>query len=492
MSVIQIQVDNRLRFPSGSISEAVKQELRNLFTHKNNKHAKLKTMGFWPGNEPEFIRTFEDSDDGDFSLPRGGTNRVREVLREHQLPFAFRDVSYEGPLVDIPDHKLKLYPYQEEAMNACIARRNCLLQSPTGSGKTTIAIATIAALKRRSIVVVWNSGLAKQWIERLQTELGLKKSQIGTIMGGKVNVQDVTVAMQQTLFKRDLVALGLDRYFGLFIADEVQRWSARTFRESTEPFHSKWRLGVSADYTRHDKQEGLTQDIFGQVAYEIDSASLADQGVIHDVEIRVVETSFDAPWYKYDKDFTRLTNELGDDQIRTGLTVKLAEQCVADGGSVLVFCHRVNHCRKLETALAETIPNELMLGGVDYAARFEQAVKGLRAGTIRVGIGTIQAIGQGIDIPAVNFGIVASPITSNRQQFQQVIGRICRKAQGKSEAVVYYLWDKAVYGLDTLYKLRSWNRRVLVLQGDRWVPCDDYIKEHKIRARGLRPQHVLR
>lgn len=490
--MVIILVDNRLRFPPDSISEVVKQQLRNLFTHKNNKHTKLKAMGYWAGNEPEYIRTFEDSENGEFSLPRGGTNRVREVLREHDLKYQFVDDTYEGPLVNIPNHKLELYPYQVDAMNACLKRRNCLLQSPTGSGKTTIAIAAIAELKRRALVVVWNSGLAKQWIERLQIELGMKRSEIGTIMDGKVNVKDVTVAMQQTLHKRDMVALGLDRYFGVFIADEVARFSAKTFRESTEPFHSKWRLGVSADYTRHDKQEGLTEDIFGQVAYQIDSAALSNQGVIHDVEIRVVPTEFDAPWYAHDKDFVRFTNEIGDDQVRTGLTVKIAEQCVADGGTVLVFCHRINHCRKLETALAASVPNELMLGGSDYSVRFEQAVKGLRSRSIKVGIGTIQAIGQGIDIPAVNFGIIASPITSNRQQFQQVIGRICRKAEGKDSAVVYYLWDKAVYGLRTLLKLRSWNTKVLVLHDGRWMPCDEYITEHKIRSRAALPQHVLR
>lgn len=69
--MISIIVDNRLRFPPDTISEPIKQQLRNLFTHKNQKHSKLRAMGYWAGNEPEYIRTFEDSEDGEFSLPRG-------------------------------------------------------------------------------------------------------------------------------------------------------------------------------------------------------------------------------------------------------------------------------------------------------------------------------------------------------------------------------------------------------------------------------------
>lgn len=491
--MISIIVDNRLRFPPDTISEPIKQQLRNLFTHKNQKHSKLRAMGYWAGNEPEYIRTFEDSEDGEFSLPRGGTMRVREVLKENGIAYRFVDCSFEGPLVGIPDHKLKLYPYQQEALEACIAKRNCLLQSPTGSGKTTIALGIIAKLKRRALVVVWNTGLAKQWIERLEYELGIPKKAIGQVMGGKVRLADVTVAMQQTLYSKDPKKLGIDKHFGVLIADECQKFSAKTYREVTEPFHCKWRIGISADYTRHDRQEGLTRDIFGGVAYEIDKSVLSDSNFIHDVEIRVIPTSFEAPWYEQERNFLHLTQEMGEDQDRSELTLKIIQECVSDGGSVLVFCHRISHCRRLESLVASAkIQTELMLGGLDGVERFNSAVKGLRNGTVKVGVGTIQAIGQGIDIPAVSRGIIASPISNNRQQFNQVIGRICRRAKGKEDAIVYYLWDKAVYGLSTLTNLKAWNRNVLVLDGEDWVDCNSFIQDHKRRARGLSPQHVLR
>jgi superfamily II DNA or RNA helicase len=479
--MLTIIVDSKLRIHQDAISEPVAQSIRNAFTHSNPAWYRKRQMGYYPGKaDPQVIRTYQE-DDEFLSVPRGGAAKLRAIFRKEHTAFKFSDRSVELEEVSIPEHKLTLYPYQQEAVDACIARRNCLLRSPTGSGKTTVGINLISKLGQPAVIIVWSSALAKQWIDRLQSELGMSKKDIGSIMGGKVNIKPVTVAMQQSLYSKGVEALGIDNRFGVVVADEVQRFAAPTFCETIEPFKAKWRIGISADETRHDGKEFLIYDVFGQLAYEIDQTPLVEAGYIHEVEIRIIPTEFKADWYAYDKNFTRLTEEMGADPIRNGYVMEALRMAFADGGSsAMVFSHRVQHCKRIDYLCATAGLNSgLMVGGVENSKAFDDAAAGIRNGSVKVGIGTIQAIGQGIDIPAVDRGVIATPITSNRQQFGQVRGRLCRTGKGKDGAIAYYLWDQHVYGLRPIQNLMKWNKKVAVFNGGSWVDGHQYVKLYR-------------
>jgi len=481
-AMLNIIVDNRLRFDADAVAPSVVQSIRNAFTHRNPAYHKKRAMGFYPGKESEFIHTYEEEENGGFSVPRGGTSKLREAFRKAGVAYRFVDNSYEGEPISVPQHRLKLYPYQQEAVEACYLRRNCLLRSPTGSGKTTVGINLITRIARPTLIVVWSGALAKQWLARLQSELGLKAGDIGRVMGGKVDVKPITVAMQQTLYSRGPANLGIDRYFGFLLADEVQRFAATTFREVTEPFHAKWRIGISADETRNDGKEFLIYDVFGNVAYEIDQEPLVENGYIHDVAVRVLPTEFRADWYQVSKDFIALTDAMAIDEQRNAVVMRALELSFRDGGSTaMVFSHRVGHCQRIDALCAERgIKSGLMLGTDEWAQAFDDTSRGLREGKVQVGIGTIQAIGQGIDVPAVDRGVITTPISGNRQQFNQVRGRICRTTAGKESAVIYYLWDRHVYGLFALKNLAKWSNDVRVLDvADRWVEANEYIKREQ-------------
>jgi len=63
----------------------------------------------------------------------------------------------------------------------------------------------------------------------------------------------------------------------------------------------------------------------------------------------------------------------------------------------------------------------------------------------------------GHDMPIIRAGVATTPISrSNPQFFNQVRGRICRTAESKDAAVLYYLWDREVFP-DQLRHLQRWN-----------------------------------
>ncbi len=97
-----------------------------------------------------------------------------------------------------------------------------------------------------------------------------------------------------------------------------------------------------------------------------------------------------------------------------------------------------------------------MIGEKGYESRFEEDKRRLARGEIPIAVGTLAAIGQGIDMPTVQSGILATPIASNPQFFNQVRGRACRPAPGKDSAALYVLWDRSIYPR-LLRTIAAWN-----------------------------------
>lgn len=475
-------VDSRVRFPRAAVPDAVVEALRAATTYDDPAYAKASAMARrnprlrWRlrAMQPQ-IATWAERE-GEFSLPRGALGRLREVLRGAGIAYRIEDRRTVGTgpkprgLVHRPAGEGSgLRWYQEDAVVAGLARENCILRAPTGSGKTTSAIALAARANVPTLIVVWSGGLFDQWEERLQRELGLAPDEIGRVRGSERVIRPITIAMQQTLWKR------LDDRFaalwGMVIVDEVQRAAARTFLDVIDRFPAKYRIGISADETRADRKEFLVYDLFGEVAHEVSQDDLIDEGAVLDVECRVLPTDFRADWYVAQRDsgqvpdFHRLLEEMGRDEERLALVLGVVLQEYAAGEQVLVMSHRVEHCQRLDAALtARGVACDLMLGGEEWRTRFEDTKAGLVSGRLRAACGTIQAIGTGIDLPAVGRGVLCTPLGSNRQLFAQVRGRLCRT--GKSDAVLYVLWDKHVHGDSTVKNLVKWNRTVRVREAD--------------------------
>lgn len=279
---------------------------------------------------------------------------------------------------------------------------------------------------------------------------------------------------------------------GGVLVHNCQKCAAKTYVEAVDAFPAKYRLGVSADERRKDRKEFLTHDLFSDVAYEVRRDELEASGHVLNVEIRVVPTDFEAEWFgivdeddadseKEGVNFGRLLEEMTVDAGRNALV----ERCVVDeverGEQVIALTHRREHCQAIARALvARGVPTGFFIGGADYAREFESTRAGIDAGTLRVGVGTYGALGYGINLPAVAAGVATTPIASNKQQFNQVRGRLCRLAAGKTAARLYYLWDRRVYP-GHLRNLVAWNSRVSVLERGRWVDARHYLKQRSKR-----------
>jgi hypothetical protein len=266
-------------------------------------------------------------------------------------------------------------------------------------------------------------------------------------------------------------------------ADVERDWlTVPTFDLEVEDAACFFANNVLVHNSRKDKKEFLTHDVFGDVACEVKAAELVEQQLIYDVEVRMVPTDYDEPRYRHARDagrhpdFSRLLGLITGDKARNECALESIMLAVAHGPT-LVFSHRVEHCRVLDAACAARgWGSGLLLGGAEMASEFASTASALKLGAKRVGVGTIQAIGQGIDIPNVVAGVVVTPCHTNRQQWGQIKGRMCRASEGKSDAVVYYLFDRKLFGRSPIVNMLRWNQRVVVLDGNDWIDGNDYLK----------------
>lgn len=478
-AVVGAGIDVREADLERALGEKALRSLLREFEHTNPDHGKRRSMGHSTYGVPKRVKTWERVGDL-IRFPRGGAERLREAARLSRATVVFRDRRLRLPEVDFPEHRLELRWYQRDALAACVSREQGIVRAPTGSGKTTIAIAFAAAVRQPALVVVRKRGLLVQWLRRLERELGIDPREVGQIGGGKRRVgRRFTLALQQSLSSEKFPLADYVGRVGTLLVDECHEVAARTFQRAVCAFPARYRIGFSADETRKDRKEFLVYDQFGEVLLEVSREDLEEDGSIVPVVVRIVETDFEADWYadapREDRNFGALMNEMAQSPERNDLVVEAVRSALDLGQRpVLVFTRRREHARHLadERLFANGIRSGLLLGGPESRVRFDEDLARLDAGGLDASVGTIEAVGTGTDVPSLRAGVVALPVGVNRQLFNQIRGRICRPDEGKRSGFLYYLLDRKVFP-EMASKLYAWTRgRVEAWGGTAWVPAD--------------------
>jgi|GEM_PF-4469109 hypothetical protein len=443
--------------------------------------------------------------------PRNNTLENLEVLSEQEHKLAHMTSSLANITSRLVPAKVLRVEYvgEEETFDLEVEAHAFIANGVAvhNSGKSAAALAFASVVNLPTIVVVHNTGLLKQWIANAREQLGLSADEVGVIGAGAFRIRPLTIAMQQTVRAPSTLAR-VCGVFGNLIADELQTAAAATFAATYDRFPARFRLGMSANERRRDRKEFLIYDLFGdEPIVDVDQDDLIERQIVHDVEVRVVPTAFDSPWYTELKkqlraaeiaqaktgvrvpqalvtarmaSFDQLVGEMMIDADRQALVASIVAEEVDAGEQVLVLSHRREHCARNDADVsARGIRTGMMIGGAEDRFQFDRALRGLHDGSIRVVAGTYQAIGTGIDLPSVAVGVCTTPIAGSKEGkpfYQQVRGRLCRRAEGKRGARIWYLWDRHVFGLEPLRNLIRWNNTVRVYDGGSWHDAHVWIK----------------
>lgn len=452
------------------------QEISNNFTYTNPVFIKRKAMNFWTGNIDPKIKNWNyvmhPILGPCISIPRGGIHKLKEINDQFDVKISYKDKRFSNKPITNLYNDIELWPEQKILSKLMFKHQNCLIRSPTGSGKTELTLKVIEWILKDAgpvLVIVWEgthkSGLMGQWVERICKRFGLVQSDVGMIRSGMRKIKPITVGMQQTLKN---VGRQYVNHFGGIVCDEIQRFAAPTFRNVIDIYPAKYRIGISADETRKDGQEFLIYDCFGNVVGEIERQHLVNKRKIMDVTVRLVPSKFDYEitvadeTYKWidlpsnEKDFNDLLNEMILDEERNNCIWPFMLSCLKTNHTVMVATSRVEHARYWDKRIRDSgFTSGLMLGGIENNAEYASTTNSLKNKKINAGVGTIQKIARGLDIPTWDRGFLLTPLASNKQLLEQLIGRLRRTSEGKKDAVLYYIFDDNIYPyhLRTLRKL---------------------------------------
>ncbi len=292
-----------------------------------------------------------------------------------------------------------------------------IISVPCGFGKTVIALYLLAALGKKTIVIVHKEFLMDQWKERIQ--FFLPDAKIGKIQGKVVKVEgyDIVLGMLQSISMRNYED-EIFEDFGMVIYDECHHLGAEVFSRSLLKVQCNYTLGLSATPTRSDGLTKVFEWFLGDIVYLIKKREKED------VKVRIIEYYSDDEKYsdikvnfKGQVNSPSMINSVCEYEPRNKILLDQIEDCIKENRKILILSDRRNHLKYFKEKLDELnfCTSGYYLGGMKQKDLKESESKDVM-------LGTFSMASEGFDCKELNTIIFASP----KSNIEQSVGRILR------------------------------------------------------------------
>ena len=429
--------------------EPLVRKIRDTFTIENPRWIDNDRMSRWNGETDHWL-TFYKNHPGGLSIPRGTMGLILYFCKETGTQYQIIDQRRTLPEQNFTFTGI-LKGYQQSATADILIRDFGVLQAPTGSGKTVMALSLIAARRQPTMIIVHSKELMNQWTERIEQFLDIPKTEIGIIGNGKKQIGNkITIGIVNSVYP---IAEEISEHIGHLVIDECHRCPSRTFTEALASFDCRYMLGLSATPYRRD---GLTKLIGWHLGRTIavNQSDLTENDIIQNVEVIVRETAFVTD-FDASEEYSQMLSELTLDNSRNRLIVgDIIKEASNGGGVCLVLSDRKEHCHALQDMLSKQGMNADVLTGSVCNEERKTIVERLHTGKIKVLIATGQLIGEGFDCKGLSTLLMACPVKFSGRLIQY-LGRVMRPAPGKDRARVYDYCDLRVGVLAASAKARQ-------------------------------------
>ncbi|QQS49074.1 MAG: DEAD/DEAH box helicase family protein [Acidobacteriota bacterium] len=398
---------------------------------------------------------------------RSEAYRYRETvlwLRQRNLEYSDLARKYDPAACSMPpgagSDPVRLFDYQKEAVTAWrrMGQRGIVVL-PTGSGKTVVALKSMAVAGRPTLIVVPTIDLMNQWCNRLADDFDI--DQIGIIGQGLHDLRDITVITYHSAYRR-MGEIG-DR-FGFLILDEVHHLAAPEWSEIARLSIAPFRLGLTATYDPRQSKE--LNEIIGPLAYwkplrELTGKRLAEYEIIRlsvdllPEERRLYEKELSAHlafWQGRDgpepesKLETLLRLQGRDPLARRAIVAwQRMRRIIAGSQAKLEILDELFHRHAGDRTIVFTASNAMayriselfLIPAITHQinARERKAILDRFDSGQYKAVVTSRVLNEGIDVPEARVAIVLGGSGSTREHTQR-LGRILRKRAGKL-AILY-------------------------------------------------------
>lgn len=346
--------------------------------------------------------------------------------------------------------------YQTRAVMSSLMYGNGIVKAATGSGKTTIAARTIAALNQRSIFIVHTRDLLYQTIESFCKMFDGTK--IGQIGDGIIDYQPITVATLQTLSILGKIEYEYDKYdedgtyndektvmitaaqakqfnqyrkeVGVVMFDEVQRICSRTAYAVRFLFdRASYAFGYSASPWRDDGTDLMIEAAFGPRIVDITASELIRKGFLVRPIINITKLTNNV--YSGNNYEAIYKSAIVENAFRNMQIVSDTYNEYKQHKNILVLVTQIKHGETLEKMLCAAGLSATFISGQSRMKKRKQVIQDMRDGKAPVVIASTIA-DVGLDVPRLDTIVEAGAGKSSVTALQR-LGRIMRPFPGKTQ-----------------------------------------------------------
>ena len=344
----------------------------------------------------------------------------------------------------IPD--FDFYDYQKKIIDTALDKKRCLVNSPTGSGKTLIMAGLLKALQPRKTLILFDEkGILNQTYTFLTKHCKFKD--VGANSGDGLQKGKIMLSTYQSLEKI------IDDYIDseVLMVDEVHKFSkgeVTTAAIGSFP-NASYRYGFTATLPDQPIYLYTLEGAFGAVETTRTTQELIEDNKLSKPIIQVLN-------YSPSGDFSNLSYQEVYDQhiIHSEERNKLIESIVtlaqmrSTRGRIIILVKNLEHLSNLK----HLIPDAYTIEGVnDTGERYQTIKKFLKAKKTSVLIGT-SVLQTGINIEEITHVINARGLKDKIPTIQG-LGRGLRISEGKNHVFYYDFFDNVPY-LDDHSKAR--------------------------------------
>ena len=419
---LTIRLANDIKINRFAISTALINFLKEELNFLNMEFLVKKKIGKNTFGTERYFKLVEETEN-EVIIPRGFIGKIIRFCRENKIEYDFKDERRKLKEVSFL-FNAQLLGHQQIVINAIEKKDLGIIVAPPGSGKTIVGLKIIADKKQPALIITHRKQIADQWIERIETFLGIPKNEIGKIGQGKTKIgKQITVAMIQSLSKElEKPDTGkILNAFGTIIVDECHHIPAETFSNAISKLQTFYLYGLTATPFRKYNDSKLIFIHLGEVIAEIKSNEISTS---KRPKIIIRNTELDVPFNSKTDKFETLSKILVHDSSRNKSILGDVINELQSDKKVVIITERKEHIDSLNQYLKQSY-EVITLSGEDSESAKNSKWKLLKEGNYQVLITTGQFFGEGTDLQNTNCLFLVYPF-SFEGKLIQYIGRVQR------------------------------------------------------------------
>jgi len=395
---------------------------------------------------------------------KSGYSVTFEDNKFYGTPFEHNDmISKEGVrdyMTSISRHSPR--DYQVEGVYDALRYNRRLLISPTASGKSLMIYSIVryfAEQDKKILLVVPTTSLVEQMFKDFEDYGWNAEQYCHKIYSGRerTNKNPVTITTWQSIYKLDKKFFD---GFDVVIGDEAHQFKSKSLIGiMTKLRDTKYRYGFTGTLDGSQTHKWVLEGLFGPSYKITQTKDLIDKGHLSKLDIRVLLLKH--PPQKFEKYEDEIQYLISHEQ-RNNFIKNLA---LSLKGNTLILYSRVEtHGQVIYDLINNSIDSDRKLfyvhGGVDAEERelVREVTEKEEDAIIVASYGTFST---GINIKNLHNVVFASPSKSRVRNLQS-IGRVLRKGNNKTKAMLYDIADDCTHNSKKNYTLNHLIERIKV------------------------------